>query len=280
MGEKTPNFPLYPVLIMFAIFALLLVGLLAGQPKIPPATRIAPTEVAVEPTATAAPTEVAVNVTYSNEDITEGQALFQTSCSACHGTEGRGISGLGKDLIDSEFVHGLTDPELHEFIVVGRSFDDPLNTTGIMMPPKGGNPALDDNQIDQIIAFIRSRSAGSTQIVAEPTTVLPENREPFVLPIAGLDFTNVVLPEREFDVAEAYALSCAGCHGVQGEGGSASAVSAWDMSDEEIFALLTELHPPVDPETGFAHPVRGEHPALTDDQLHELIDYLHTLPTD
>ena len=42
--------------------------------------------------------------------------------------------------------------------------------------------------------------------------------------------------------------------------------------------LLTTLHPPVDPTTGFSHPVRGEYPALTDDQLHTLIDFLHTLP--
>jgi disulfide bond formation protein DsbB len=33
---------------------------------------------------------------------------------------------------------------------------DPLNTTGIAMPPKGGNPALTDGQIVDIVAYLRS----------------------------------------------------------------------------------------------------------------------------
>jgi disulfide bond formation protein DsbB len=66
------------------------------------------------------------------------------------------VPGLGKDLTTSEFITGLSDDELLDFIKRGRDMSDPLNTTGIAMPPKGGNPALTDGQIVDIIAYLRS----------------------------------------------------------------------------------------------------------------------------
>src|SRR6185503_3672777 len=91
-----------------------------------------------------APAEVeAVSAQPSKGDPGAGQTLF-ASCAACHGPTGGGIPGLGKDLTSSEFVSGKTDDELISFIKVGRDPSDPLNTTGIAMPPKGGNPALSD----------------------------------------------------------------------------------------------------------------------------------------
>ena len=282
MGEKTPTFPLYPVLILLGVVGLLLLGLLAGQPKIPPLTPVVTEEVTVAPPtpiSTSGPADAAQNVAYSAEDIAQGQALFQSTCFACHGMDATGIAGLGKNLVTSSFVHDLTDAELRQFIIDGRSITDPLNTTGVQMPPKGGNPSFDDHQIDQIVAYLRSLQAASVQVAAapSPTPGEPVVYAPYTLPIAGMNFENVVVSERAFNVAEAYALSCSGCHGANGAGGSASAVSSWTMTDADIFSLLTTLHPPVAPTTGFAHPVRGEYPALTDDQLHTLIDYLHTL---
>jgi disulfide bond formation protein DsbB len=85
-----------------------------------------------------------------------GQQLFVSNCSACHGVAGEGITGLGKPLTSSEFVGGLSDEELLAFIKQGRTPDDPLNTSGVVMPPKGGNPALTDEQLTAIIAYIRS----------------------------------------------------------------------------------------------------------------------------
>ena len=89
-------------------------------------------------------------------DPAKGQVLFQTSCSACHGPEGQGIPGLGKDLATSEFVAGKSDAELVEFIEQGRPSGDPLNTTGIAMPPKGGNSSLSDQDLQDIVAYIRT----------------------------------------------------------------------------------------------------------------------------
>ena len=80
----------------------------------------------------------------------------EETCGACHGPEGKGVTGLGKDMTHSEFIAEKTDAELLEFIKVGRAPDDPLNTTGVLMPPKGGNPALTDQQLMDIIAYVRS----------------------------------------------------------------------------------------------------------------------------
>jgi disulfide bond formation protein DsbB len=89
-------------------------------------------------------------------DAAKGQALFTGTCSACHGPDATGITGLGKNLTTSTFVAEKTDEELMAFIKTGRPASDPLNTTGVDMPPKGGNPALSDQDLADIIAFIRS----------------------------------------------------------------------------------------------------------------------------
>lgn len=85
-----------------------------------------------------------------------GHDAFVASCSACHGASGEGIEGLGKALDDSPFVASKTDKELINFIKQGRPIWDPENTTGLDMPPKGGNPALSDEQLQQIIQYLRA----------------------------------------------------------------------------------------------------------------------------
>lgn len=75
---------------------------------------------------------------------------------ACHASGGEGIDGLGKPLADSEFITSRTDDDLLEFIVVGRGTNDPENTSGIAMPPRGGRPSLSDAEIRDIIAYLRS----------------------------------------------------------------------------------------------------------------------------
>ena len=89
-------------------------------------------------------------------DPAKGQELFVPTCGACHGPEGKGVQGLGKDMTTSTFIAEKTDADLLAFVKVGRAPDDPLNTTGVLMPPKGGNPALTDAQLMDIIAFIRT----------------------------------------------------------------------------------------------------------------------------
>ena len=86
----------------------------------------------------------------------EGAALYAMTCPACHGPDAKGIPGLGKDMTTSEFIQSRSDEELVAFIKQGRAVDDPLNTTGVPMPPKGANAALNDAEILAIVEFIRA----------------------------------------------------------------------------------------------------------------------------
>lgn len=100
----------------------------------------------------AAPTPVPTSV----GDPVAGKTQFDTVCIACHGPGGVGVEGLGKPFTTSEFLLTVNDQELLEFIKTGRPISDPNNTTGVDMPPKGGNPALTDEQLMDIIAYVRT----------------------------------------------------------------------------------------------------------------------------
>lgn len=89
-------------------------------------------------------------------DPAHGQQAYTGTCVTCHGPDARGIPGLGKDLTASDFAKNKTNNELITFIQTGRPASDPLNTTGVDMPPKGGNPALTEQDIVDIVAYLRT----------------------------------------------------------------------------------------------------------------------------
>jgi disulfide bond formation protein DsbB len=100
------------------------------------------------------------------EYIASGNKIFHTSCVACHGKAGVGIPGNGKVLVKNEFIKSQSDDELLAFIKQGRAPSDPKNTTGIQMPPKGGNPAMSDDDILDVISYLRSLE-GNRQNLAQ-----------------------------------------------------------------------------------------------------------------
>jgi len=85
-----------------------------------------------------------------------GYELFVSSCAACHGEDAMGITDMGLPLATSGFVRGATDNELRMVIMMGRASWDPANSTGLNMPPKGGNPAITSEQVGQIIEYLRA----------------------------------------------------------------------------------------------------------------------------
>ena len=89
-------------------------------------------------------------------DATAGKKAYNSTCIACHGADAKGMTGLGKDLTTSEFVKTTSDTDMVAFIKTGRPASDPANTQGVDMPPKGGNPALTDQDILDIVVFVRS----------------------------------------------------------------------------------------------------------------------------
>lgn len=93
--------------------------------------------------------------------VAEGQVLFQKTCASCHGPDARGMPKLGKSLWDNQFTRARSDRELVEFLKIGRRPNDPLNTTGVDMPPKGGNPALTEEDLGKIVTFVKSLQNGA-----------------------------------------------------------------------------------------------------------------------
>ena len=89
-------------------------------------------------------------------DAAAGKQKFLGTCASCHGPEAKGLPGLGKNLTTSTFVKSQSDPQLLAFISRGRPSTDPANTTKVDMPPRGGNPALKDSDLNDIISFIRT----------------------------------------------------------------------------------------------------------------------------
>ena len=182
--EPTSNrnyvFPVAAAVVLLGVFGILLGVLLneAGlvhktQDAFPQVTTLPPTEVAALVEVTVAPevadANAAVDIAPADASsegvvldpamIAQGQTAFSTVCVACHGLNATGVQGLGKNLVTSEFVNSLSDEDLAQFIIVGRDFTDPLNTTGIAMPARGGNPAMTDEQIDMIVVYLRSLAA-------------------------------------------------------------------------------------------------------------------------
>lgn len=128
-------------MVLFLLISVLLLAACGGKDEVP---------------TSAPPAQADGAVAVAQGDPTAGKTTFTTTCAACHGPAGEGVQGLGKDMTASEFIAGLSDAELMAFIKQGRPIGDPLNTTGVDMPPLGGNPALTDAQLADIIAFMRS----------------------------------------------------------------------------------------------------------------------------
>ena len=92
-------------------------------------------------------------------DAGKGQVSFQMYCSACHGSAGKGDGpGAGalnpkpRDLTDGKYMSTLKDQYLFDVIAKGGS----AFGKSPAMPP--WNPTLKDDDIRNVIAFIRSVS--------------------------------------------------------------------------------------------------------------------------
>jgi len=103
-------------------------------------------------------------------DAAKGKELWMATCRSCHGVEGEGIEGQGKDIRQSEFIAERSDEELVEFIQKGRMPFHPDNETGIQMPPRGGNPQLSDDDLRHIVAYVREFHTPPGEAPAEHDT--------------------------------------------------------------------------------------------------------------
>lgn len=300
-------------MVFFGAIAVILVLLLASQPAArreqvaaaptttPEVTVEATSEAAVE--ATAEPTG-AVTWNLDPQAVAAGETAFSTVCTACHGFTGQGIQGLGKSLVGTDFINSQSDEELAAFIIKGRDISDPLNTTGVMMPARGGNPALGDQDVVHIVAYIRSLNVAAgfepgsgsaasvpagdsvqpTAAPSEPTAAAPAPVVPEVVGGITPEIGQGELNLSSLDSEQAYLWACAACHGVDGSPvaplatiplADSQLVQAQD--DDGLLAFLAPAQPPVNPLEAFPHPYRGGYPQLTDEQLRGVIVHMYTL---
>lgn len=86
-----------------------------------------------------------------------GELLFREACAACHGQNAEGVTNLGNQLSDNEFIRSLNDAELLAFLREGRDLNHPDNSTGLVMPPSGGRPDLTEDELFAIIGYLRTQ---------------------------------------------------------------------------------------------------------------------------
>lgn len=84
--------------------------------------------------------------------ITMGQRIFANNCSACHGSDARGVPGY-PDLTDSDWLYGSSPSEIKRTITSGR--------TG-MMPPHGA--VLGEEGLKNVVAYVLSLSGGKASM--------------------------------------------------------------------------------------------------------------------
>jgi len=86
------------------------------------------------------------------DDATRGEVLYKQTCVACHGVSGIGSLPGVADLTRASGPLAKSDAILFKNIKEG--FQSP--GSALSMPPKGGNPALSDEDIRNLIQYMRS----------------------------------------------------------------------------------------------------------------------------
>ncbi len=139
------------------IFVLNGAEFLSPEHVFQPDTQGAAPEIMAVPTerAPATPLPDATVAASAGPDLERGQRNYEEACAGCHGFEGEGVPGLGLRLVDSPLVMYASDLELLIFIRVGRPADHPDNTLGVSMPPSGGRPDWNNDEMMAVIAYLR-----------------------------------------------------------------------------------------------------------------------------
>lgn len=88
---------------------------------------------------------------YAGDALARGQAVYQRTCIACHGANGGGVMPGIRDLASRNGP--LTQPDAVLIANIVQGYRRP--GTRLMMPPKGGNPALTEEDIRVVLRYMR-----------------------------------------------------------------------------------------------------------------------------
>jgi cytochrome c oxidase subunit 3 len=89
-------------------------------------------------------------------DASLGAPLFAATCAGCHAPDGSGRPNQGANLRTSRFIAGKNNQELLAFVKGGRLPTDANSVLKLTMPPRGGNPTLNDQKLLDIVAYLRT----------------------------------------------------------------------------------------------------------------------------
>lgn len=221
--------------------------------------------------------------------VVHGKGLFDTTCAACHGADGKGLPNLGKDLTASWFAASLDDAALRRFVSEGRPVNDPLNSTKIPMPPKGGHPELTDADLADIIVYVRGLQDPRrmpdlpASALAAPAPAAPtEDEKARALAAAGGDEE---LAGYIVHGSTLFGATCSACHGKDAKGlpnlGKNLRESEFvrKLDDDALLAFVKRGRDPGDPlnTTKVGMPPKGGNPALSDDDLLDIIAYVRSI---
>lgn len=95
--------------------------------------------------------ETLIKMSKNATTIAAGEATFKGTCAACHGPEGKGIKGIGFNLMDANWVHGNTPKAI---------FDNVNNGIKYKGVPTGMSSQghLGAQKIAEVVAFIISHN--------------------------------------------------------------------------------------------------------------------------
>lgn len=214
------------------------------------------------------------------DDAVRGREVFMGTCVACHGVDGKGVTGLGKDLTTSNFVALLDDAGFVGFIIEGRP-----GATPVAMPPRAGNPNLTDDDLRHVVSYVRGlqdprRMPALPEYVAD--TKPSEAQKSAALEAAGGDEE---LAQYIANGNKIFHSLCVACHGQNGVGmaGNGKALVKNEfvnsLNDDDLLEFIKRGRGPTDPKntTGIQMPPKGGNPAMTDDDILDVISYLRTL---
>ncbi len=204
-----------------------------------------------------------------------GEAVYVSTCAVCHGPDGSGVQNLGKPLRNSAFVQEHSDEELFDLIANGRNPDDPANTTGAVMPPRGAKD-LGDDQIREVVAYLRSIQDPDAPVVSV---------EAWNLKKADGTTEAASIELKDHPGYELFIASCSACHGADAAGlpnlGLPLTTSGFvrGKTDKELINFIKSGRPSWDAanSTGVDMPPKGGNPAITDEQLQMIVDYIRAL---
>ena len=127
--------------------------------------------------------------------IQQGRTLFVSDCASCHGMDARGIPGRGPSL------HGVGALAADFYLETGRM---PLPSP--REQPQRTRPAYPQRQISALVAFVASFGGP---------------------PIPTVSLRHGSLAQGE----QLFALSCAGCHTIQAQGGVVTGATVPPLTD-------------------------------------------------